>query len=97
MRFDGKLGFPGGLVDPGEDIVFGLNRELVEEINLDIEKHSVTNKDFLFCHYIPDENDPKISSRIRIFFAKEVTKNDFELIEKRSLDAKEYGYEVRKK
>ena len=36
MRFDGKLGFPGGLVEPGEDIVAGLNRELVEEINLDI-------------------------------------------------------------
>ena len=29
-----------------------------------------------------------------MFFAKEVTKTEFELIEKRSLDAKEYGYEV---
>jgi 8-oxo-dGTP pyrophosphatase MutT (NUDIX family) len=32
MRFDGLLGFPGGLVDPGEEIVFALNRELEEEI-----------------------------------------------------------------
>ena len=25
MRFDGKLGFPGGLIDPGENVVTGLN------------------------------------------------------------------------
>ena len=94
MRFDGKLGFPGGLVEPGEDIVAGLNRELVEEINLDITKHSIKKGDFVFCHYIPSEDDQTKSSRIRIFFAKEVTKSDFEIIEKRSLDAKEFGYEV---
>jgi U8 snoRNA-decapping enzyme len=35
MRFDGRLGFPGGIVDPGERIVEGLNRELLEEIALD--------------------------------------------------------------
>ena len=34
LRFDGLLGFPGGLVDPGENVVKGLNRELQEEINL---------------------------------------------------------------
>ena len=94
LRFDGKLGFPGGLVEPGEDIVAGLNRELVEEINLDITKHSIKEEDFVFCHYIPSEDDQTKSSRIRIFFAKEVTKSDFEIIEKRSLDAKEFGYEV---
>ena len=91
MRFDGKLGFPGGLIDPGENVVTGLNRELLEEINLDLETHSIKREDFLFCHYISDNKDPKSSSRIRMFFAKEVTKTEFELIEKRSLDAKEYG------
>ena len=35
VRFDGLLGFPGGLVDPGETVEVGLNRELVEEIALD--------------------------------------------------------------
>ena len=35
LRFDGLIGFPGGLVDPGEDIETGLNRELAEEIGLD--------------------------------------------------------------
>ena len=96
MRFDGKLGFPGGLIDPGENVVTELNRELLEEINLDLETHSIKKKDFLFCHYISDTKDTKSSSRVRMFFAKEVTKTEFELIEKRSLDAKEYGYEVNK-
>ena len=94
MRFDGKLGFPGGLVDPGEDIVTGLNRELVEEINLDLRKHAVEQNDFLFCHYLSNKNDQTKSSRIRIFFSKEVSKSDYEMIEKRSLEAKEFGYEV---
>ncbi len=36
MRFDGKLGFPGGFMDKGphEQPVDALNRELVEEIAL---------------------------------------------------------------
>ena len=97
MRFDGKLGFPGGLVEPGEDITTGLNRELSEEINLDVTKHAVEEEDFLFCHYLPHENDTMKSSRIRFFFAKQVTKPEYKVIEKRSLVAKEFGYEVRRK
>ena len=56
MRFDGKIGFPGGLIDPGENVVTGLNRELVEEINLDLETHSIKREDFLFFHYLSDNN-----------------------------------------
>ena len=94
MRFDGKLGFPGGFVEPGEDIVVGLNRELIEEIRLDTTKHAITKEDFLFSHYIPNKDDETKSSRIRVFFAKEVTKAEYEIMEKQSLDAKEYGFEV---
>eukprot|EP00753_Platysulcus_tardus_P012567 PLAT3429.1.p1 GENE.PLAT3429.1~~PLAT3429.1.p1 ORF type:complete len:225 (-),score=93.07 PLAT3429.1:81-755(-) len=32
LRFDGLLGFPGGLVDEGEDVELALNRELKEEM-----------------------------------------------------------------
>lgn len=35
MRFDGTLGFPGGLIDVGEDVLDGLNREMAEEICFD--------------------------------------------------------------
>ena len=95
MRFDGKVGFPGGLVEPYEDFVTGLNRELVEEINLDMEKYALTKADFLLCHFISNKNDDSKSSRIRLFFAKEVTTSDYAIIEKRSLDAKDFGCEVR--
>lgn len=41
MRFDGHIGFPGGLIEPGEEVVHGLIREMHEEINLDPESNQV--------------------------------------------------------
>lgn len=39
VRFDGYLGFPGGLVDEGEtSISDALNREFKEENNLNLDK-----------------------------------------------------------
>ncbi|XP_035677545.1 U8 snoRNA-decapping enzyme-like isoform X2 [Branchiostoma floridae] len=35
MRFDGRLGFPGGFVNLEEGLEAGLNRELEEEMGLD--------------------------------------------------------------
>ncbi|ROT69831.1 U8 snoRNA-decapping enzyme [Penaeus vannamei] len=32
LRFDGTFGFPGGLIEDGEDVIDGLNREMAEEI-----------------------------------------------------------------
>lgn len=43
MRFDGHIGFPGGLIEPGEEVVHGLIREMHEEINLDPESNQVTS------------------------------------------------------
>ena len=34
-RFDGRLGFPGGLIDPGENVEEGLNREVKGETKKD--------------------------------------------------------------
>ena len=48
MRFDGRLGFPGGIIDEeDETIVDGLNRECVEEIALDINKFKFSQE--VFC------------------------------------------------
>ena len=46
LRFDGTFGFPGGLIDSGEDVVAGLNREMKEEINWDASVHSVSWDDY---------------------------------------------------
>ncbi|RZF47341.1 hypothetical protein LSTR_LSTR015790, partial [Laodelphax striatellus] len=87
MRFDGYLGFPGGLVDPGEDAIHGLNRELEEEMNLDLTKHKVTEKDFIFSQHSSSRN------LTLHFYALETTLPELEKIEARVQLAKDYGSE----
>ncbi|XP_039283937.1 U8 snoRNA-decapping enzyme-like isoform X1 [Nilaparvata lugens] len=88
MRFDGYLGFPGGLVDPGEDVIHGLNRELEEEMNLDLSKHKVTEKDFVFSQH-------SSSRELTLhFYALETTLPELEKIEAGVHQAKDYGSEV---
>ena len=89
-RFDGNMGFPGGLLDKGpeESPVEALNRELVEEINLDLTKHAITQDDLLVTHV----NQKK--KLVTYFYTKELTLGDFNEVEKRVLDAEEWGTEV---
>ena len=52
MRFDGKIGFAGGLIDPEDaSVVQGLNRELREELNLDTSRFEIKDEDFVMCRY----------------------------------------------
>ncbi|GIY90211.1 u8 snoRNA-decapping enzyme [Caerostris darwini] len=86
MRFDGQLGFHGGLIHES-NIPNGLNRELKEEINLD-EKFFVTEKDYLFTHV-------QTSNKLCLhFYAKEVTLKDFEAIERGIFEASDFGKET---
>ena len=104
-RFDGDLGFPGGFIDPEDpSVVFGLNRELQEEICLELNKFSVTEEDFVCCIYSPATTansslegrtgERSSSSRIeRHFYAKEVSLEEFNEIEAQSRNARDFGYE----
>lgn len=88
MRFDGSIGFPGGLIDPDDkNIVDGLNRELQEELNLD-KAYYCSDQDYFFssvCH----------SRKLVLhFYIKEVSFEQFKTIELNSLSAKEYDKEV---
>ncbi|KAK7101955.1 U8 snoRNA-decapping enzyme-like [Littorina saxatilis] len=88
MRFDGVLGFPGGLVEKGEDPLIGLNREMEEEIGLEVNKHGFTDADHM--HTV-------LNKRKRLvlhFFTKEVSEEEFLVLEKNHLKAEEYGIEV---
>ncbi|XP_015924543.1 U8 snoRNA-decapping enzyme isoform X2 [Parasteatoda tepidariorum] len=87
MRFDGTLGFHGGIIDEGTDILTGLNRELKEEINLKSTFH-VTHEDHMFTHVA---NSKKFCYH---FYAKEVSKEEFQSIEYDTLCADEYGIET---
>ncbi|KAL4226962.1 ITP binding [Mactra antiquata] len=88
MRFDGILGFPGGLVDPGEDPVLGLNREMHEEIGLDLEKFSFTDEN----HVITFLNEEK--KLILHFYIKQVNIDELKSIEMASMQAVEHGIEA---
>jgi len=67
LRFDGLIGFPGGLVDPGEDIETGLNRELVEEIGLDAGLSRLASCACVHCILILNSENNDISRRL-VFF-----------------------------
>ncbi|KAI5718204.1 hypothetical protein M8J77_017939 [Diaphorina citri] len=87
MRFDGYIGFPGGLVDAGESPLEALNRELNEEINLN-PKYKVKDSDLVCIHY---SQSKKI---ILHFYALQVEKTDVLEIEKGALTSHDYGVEV---
>lgn len=87
-RFDGRIGFPGGMGKKGEDVLSMLNRELNEEINLDLERFAVTGNGHVISHKC-------ITSPIcNHFFKLEVSMDDFELIERETFKAREYGNET---
>ena len=90
LRFDGVFGFPGGLVEAGEDPMVGMNREMEEEIGLDLEKHR-----FLDSNHIASFVNLE-KSLVLHFFLKEVTLEEFCVLEKNNLQAPEYGTEVMK-
>ncbi|XP_076818964.1 U8 snoRNA-decapping enzyme-like isoform X1 [Clavelina lepadiformis] len=85
LRFDGKLGFPGGLIEEDEVTVVGMNRELSEEIGL--------AKRF----YLDEENysaswvSPTLVDH---FYIKEYSEEDFKEIEAGVLLAKDWGGET---
>lgn len=88
VRYDGYFGFPGGLIDNGEDFVKAVNREMAEEMNLDTTLHSVNNDDYIISHWSEKKN-------IALHFYKlKVTMTELIEIEKRALLAHDYGSEV---
>ena len=90
LRFDGLLGFPGGLVDrlaggQLEDLAAAANRELTEELS---SRVSVSDADYMYSTYIPG---CRICTH---FFAKQVTEAELDALERDALDAHD-RYEAR--
>ncbi|XP_071443707.1 U8 snoRNA-decapping enzyme-like [Hetaerina americana] len=88
LRFDGLIGFPGGLVDDGEDFVHAVNRELREEIKLDTVKYPIQEEHHMVSHV---HESTKLCLH---FFAREIELKDLCSIEKTCLSAPDYGEEV---
>ncbi|XP_056130839.1 U8 snoRNA-decapping enzyme [Lampris incognitus] len=92
MRFDGLLGFPGGLVDPSkETLEEGLSRELLEELGMEIP---VLAEDYLTSCRVPSSSS--LSSRlITHFYVKKMEERQIEEVEKAAVSAAtDHGQEV---
>jgi len=88
-RFDGALGFPGGILDPTDlDAADGLNREMQEEIALDLNKHKFVQTDHVFSHVVTSEK------LVTHFYAKMLKLDDYHQVEARVATAADWSTEV---
>lgn len=88
LRFDGYLGFAGGLVDPGETPAQAVNREMHEELNVDTSRFNVSEAD----HLISFANAAKRFACH--FYALQLTLEELLTIEKGAIGSLEYGHET---
>lgn len=82
-RWDGRIGFPGGRVDEGEELLDALYREVYEEINYDIR--TLSNIELICSHNIKDKNKDKTCHLYHIevnnYELKQIMKNSFDAID----------------
>lgn len=88
MRFDGHVGFPGGLIESGEEVVHGLIRELYEEINIDPKSIQLTEDNHVVSHFCES------TGLLLHFYVLEVPQEKLKEIEKKALESHDHGGEV---
>ena len=92
MRYDGMVGFPGGTVDKGESPEMAVNREICKWLGCSKDKFAVTPADHLFSKISHDpRNDKKFCLHS---YAKEISLETLQQLEKSSLVGSDYGLEV---
>ncbi|KAG7239872.1 hypothetical protein INR49_030606 [Caranx melampygus] len=91
MRFDGLLGFPGGLVNPDEETLeAGLSRELSEELGVAIP---VSEEDRVASCHAP--GPIRSHGLITHFYVKKIEEEQIREVEKAAVcTATDYGQEV---
>ncbi|XP_074062992.1 U8 snoRNA-decapping enzyme isoform X2 [Macrotis lagotis] len=91
MRFDGRLGFPGGFVDPQDgSLEAGLNRELLEELGEGAAAFSLDRGDYRSSHATASP-PPRIVAH---FYVKQLTMDQVLALEAGAPRAKDHGLEV---
>ncbi|XP_068190365.1 U8 snoRNA-decapping enzyme [Antennarius striatus] len=94
MRFDGLLGFPGGLVKPTEETLeAGLSREFLEEMGVDLP---VSVEDHVESTHVPASSTSSSTSHlITHFYVKKVDEKQIMEVEKAAASAAvDHGQEV---
>ncbi|MBN3316505.1 NUD16 enzyme, partial [Atractosteus spatula] len=86
MRFDGRLGFPGGFVMPAsETLEEGLCRELAEELGSAV---GVAEEDHHSSHA------HETQKLVTHFYTKRLSLEELRAVERGALSAKDHGLEV---
>ncbi|XP_052043422.1 U8 snoRNA-decapping enzyme-like [Apodemus sylvaticus] len=89
MRFDGRLGFPGGFVDDrSPSLEEGLNKELLKKLGEGVSTFNVLSTD-----YRSSLADSK-SKVVAHFYVKCLTLEQLQTVEASAPRAKDYGLEV---
>ncbi|XP_073326557.1 U8 snoRNA-decapping enzyme [Pagrus major] len=100
MRFDGLLGFPGGLVNPSEETLEeGLSRELLEELGVALP---ISVEDHVDSCYAPASSPSSSSSSssssshlITHFYVKKIEEEQITEVERAAVSsATDHGQEV---
>ncbi|KAJ7317427.1 hypothetical protein JRQ81_003589 [Phrynocephalus forsythii] len=90
MRFDGRLGFPGGFVDPQDgSLEEGLSRELQEELGPGAALLQVAENDY-FNSFISEKPRQVVAH----FYVKQLSLEQLRALEERATQAKDHGLEV---
>ncbi|XP_008575728.1 PREDICTED: U8 snoRNA-decapping enzyme-like [Galeopterus variegatus] len=89
MRFDGRLGFPGGFVDAQDSsLEDGLNRKLLEQLGEAVSAFRVERADYRSSHA---GSGPCVVAH---FYAKRLTLEQLVAVEAGAPCAKDHGLEV---
>lgn len=92
MRFDGRLGFPGGFVNfPDSSLEDGLNRELSEELGQAVAAFRVERADYRSSYASAESSGPRVVAH---FYAKRLTLEQLTAVERGAPLAQDHGLEV---
>ncbi|CAB3387944.1 Hypothetical predicted protein [Cloeon dipterum] len=93
MRFDGKLGFAGGIIEvEDESVEAGIGREMLEEMGIDPAVYPLSKGDHVSSQPFHCETLPQVKALH--FYALEVTEAQIAEIENNARNAIHYGEEV---
>ncbi|KAM6924415.1 U8 snoRNA-decapping enzyme [Xenentodon cancila] len=96
MRFDGLLGFSGGLVNPSEETLEeGLRRELLEELGLAVPVSAEDLVESCFAPVLSSSSSSSSSQLILHFYVKKMDEEEIREVEKAAAcTAADHGLEV---
>nr|KAF6335576.1 nudix hydrolase 16 [Pipistrellus kuhlii] len=92
MRFDGRLGFPGGFVHfPDQSLEDGLNQELLEELGEAATAFRVERADYRNSYVSSASSAPRVVAH---FYIKSLPLEQLKAVERGAPLAQDHGLEV---